>query len=85
MDLGSPVLPLTGEAFEENEEAAHGRRRLLRLVREVTPGWTPAPAAAVTFTPPPPAPRRAPARAAAAPVRKVPPPLPEPSSASDDH
>ncbi len=39
MDLGSPVLPEVGEAFEELEEAAHGRWRLMLRRRTASPAW----------------------------------------------
>lgn len=84
MDLGSPVLPEVGEAFEELEEAAHGRRRLISLRRAGSPG-APATVTATALTPRRPVPRRSPARATHTPARKVPPPLPEPASASEDH
>lgn len=84
MDLGSPVLPEVGEAFEELEEAAHGRRRL------TPPRHAGSPAAPTTVTPAAvaaqrPVPRRSPARTTHTPARKVPPPLPDPASASEDH
>ena len=83
MDLGSPVLPEVGEAFEELEEAAHGRRRL------TPPRHAGSPAAPTTVIPAVaaqrPVPRRSPARTTHTPARKVPPPLPDPASASEDH
>ena len=82
VDLGSPVLPQAGEAAEEFEEATHARRRVvLRLVYVEAPA--PAAVRKVALAPPRPAHHRPSARRA--PVRKVPPPLPESASASDDH
>jgi hypothetical protein len=81
VDLGSPVLPQAGEAAEEFEEATHARRRMLRLVHTEAP--TPAAVRKVALAAPRPAPHRPSARRA--PVRKLPPPLPESASASDDH
>jgi hypothetical protein len=85
MDLGCPVLPEVGEAAEEFEEAAHGRRRMPSLVLGTSPASTPAPATTVTIQSSRPALRRPPARAIAAPIRKTPPPLSDPPSAPDDH
>jgi hypothetical protein len=84
MDLGSPVLPEAGESFEELEEAAHGRRRLLRRVHVASPG-TPAAFTTTALKVSRPAPRRSPTRATPVRLRKVPPPLPDPASASEDH
>ncbi len=81
VDLGSPVLPQAAEASEEFEEAAHARRRVLRLVHVEAP--VPAPVRKVALAAPRPARHRPSARRT--PVRKLPPPLPESASASDDH
>jgi hypothetical protein len=75
-DLGSPVLP--------DEEATHGQRRLHHLVREAAPASTPVRVAVVVVPPARRELRRPPVRATVSPIRK-PPPLPDPSSASDDH
>jgi hypothetical protein len=84
MDLGSPVLPEVGEASEELEEAAHGRRRLM-LLRHAASPVAPATVTPAALTARRPVPRRSPSRATRAPARKIPPRLPDPASASEDH
>jgi hypothetical protein len=88
MDLGSPLLPQTSDAFEgleEFEEAAHGQRPAPRPVRAESPAPTPGTIAAVTVEAPRPPRRRPPVPVTTAPVRKAPPPLSEPAAALDDH
>jgi hypothetical protein len=84
MDLGSPVLPEVGEASEELEEAAHGRRRLMLLRHAVSP-IVPATVTPAALTARRPGPRPSPARATRAPARKIPPLPPDPAIASEDH
>jgi hypothetical protein len=83
VDLGSPVLPQASEAAEEFEETTHARRRVRRSLH--VEAATPAAVRKVALAVPRPVPRRPSTRSSAAPVRKLPPPLPESSSASDDH
>jgi hypothetical protein len=83
-DLGSPVLPEAGEDGETYEGATHGQRRLHHLVREAAPASTPVRVAVVVVPPARRELRRPAVRATVSPIRK-PPPLPDPSSASDDH
>jgi hypothetical protein len=83
MDLGSPVLPEAGESFEELEEAAHGRRRVMLLVLAGSPA-TAAALVTATLAPRRTVGRRSPARAVRTPARKIP-PLSDPASASEDH
>ncbi|HEU4366914.1 MAG TPA: hypothetical protein VFV05_01650 [Methylomirabilota bacterium] len=86
MHLGGVTLPEGTEAFEEIEEAAHGRRRLARLARQADPpSATAGPATTAAMRP---RPAYHPARARAAvttPARKAPTPPPDPASATDDH
>jgi len=85
MDLGSPVVPEASEAFEEFEEAAHGRRRILRLAHVASPGSGPTVVTTAALQASRRAVRRPPARPVAAPRPKVPPLVPDPASAVDDH
>jgi hypothetical protein len=84
LDLGSGTLPGGAEASEELDEAAHGRRRLVRLARQPAPPSTDTDHARAAAARPRPAhqPR---VRAAAEPLRKVPAPAPDPASPTDDH
>jgi hypothetical protein len=84
MDLGSPVLPEAQEAFEEFEEAAHGRRRILQVQALEAAPDSQRDAVKVSHAPRPAPIRRLPPRAVPAPARKVP-PLIDSSSAPDDH
>ena len=84
VDLGSPVWPEAREGGETYEEATRGQRRLHHLVQGSAPASTPVRVAVVVVTSASRALRRPPVRAALSPVRK-PPPLPDPSSASEDH
>lgn len=81
LDMGDPLQP-EAEDFETLDEAVHGGRCLVRLLREASP--TPPPLAA-----PPTAPRHAlrrpPVRPSVARLRKTPPPPGDPASESDDH
>jgi hypothetical protein len=85
MDLGSPILPETSESLEEYEEAAHGRRRVLRHLAHVTPPPAQPAVVITTVAVPSPAWRRPPRRSVAAAVRKLPPLRSDPAAASDDH
>jgi hypothetical protein len=85
LDLGHGTLPGGAEAFEEFEEAAHGRRRLVRLARQPVPPSTDADVTRAAATRPRPAHHRPRVRAAADAPRRIPAPPPEPASSLEDH
>jgi hypothetical protein len=85
LEVGGGSLPSGPEALEDFEEAAHGRRRLVRLARQ------PAPPSTETESAPAAAPRerliahRPRARSATAPPRKAPALVSDPASSTEDH
>ncbi len=85
LDFGAGPLPGGAETFEEFEEAAHGRRRLVRLAQQPAPpstGTDPTPASARRPRPASHAPR---ARTAVEPPRKTPVLASDSASPTDDH
>jgi hypothetical protein len=85
LDLGGMTPPGGAEALEELEEAAHGRRRLVRLARQPAPPSAGADAPRPAATRPRPAHHLPRARTAAEPPRNALAPAPDPASPTDDH
>jgi hypothetical protein len=85
LDLGGSTLPGGAETHEELEEAAHGRRRLVRLARQPAPPSADTDAARAAATRPRPVHHQPCARTAADPPRNALEPAPDPASPTDDH
>jgi hypothetical protein len=85
LDLGGGTLPGGAEAFEEFEEAAHGRRRLVRLARQPVPPSTDTDVTRAATARPRPTHHLPRVRRAADAPRRAPAPPPEPASSLDDH
>jgi hypothetical protein len=85
LDLGAGTLPGVPEGLEEFEEAAHGRRRLVRLAQQPAPPSTDREPAAASAHRPRPASYQPRARAVAEPPRKVPVLASDSASPTDDH
>jgi hypothetical protein len=83
LDLGGASPPGGTEAFEEFEETAHGRRRLVRLARQPVPPSTDADVAKAVAVRPRPAHHRQFVRAPVHAPRRA--PAPDPASSLDDH
>ena len=85
LDLGAGTVPGASESFEEFEEAAHGRRRLVRLAQQPappSPETDPTPASARRPRPAYHAPR---VRTGAEPPRKASVLASDSASPTDDH
>ena|SRR5688572_10663258 len=85
LDLGAGTLPVGSETFEEFEEAAHGRRRLVRLAQQPAPPSTEADPTPAPVRRPRPAYHASRARSAAEPPRKAPVLASDSASPTDDH
>jgi hypothetical protein len=85
LDLGTGTLSPGAEVFEEFEEGAHGRRRLVRLASQPVPPSTGVDLRRAVAARPRTAQHQPPARAAAEAPRRVPAPPPEPASSLEDH
>jgi hypothetical protein len=85
LDLGGSPLPGGAETFEEMEEAAHGRRRLVRLASQPAPPSADGELVSAAPRPPRLARDRTPAGATLQPPRKTPALSSDPASPTDDH
>ena len=85
LDLGAGTLPGASETFEEFEEAAHGRRRLVRLAQQPAPPSTEADPTPASARRPRPAYHLSRARTAVEPPRKAPALASDSASPTDDH
>ena len=85
LELGAGALPNGAEAFEDFEEAAHGRRRLVRLARQPAPPSTDTEAASAATQRDRLIAHRPRARSATAPPRKAPTLASDPASPTEDH
>jgi hypothetical protein len=79
------IPPHAGEIVEEFEEAAHGRRRLVRLARQPAQPSADGAAARLAASQPRPAAPAPRIRVTAEPRRKAPAPVPDSASPTDDH
>ena len=85
LDLGAGTLPGASESFEEFEEAAHGRRRLVRLAQQPAPPSTGADPAPTSARRPRLVHHQPRARTAVEPPRKAPVLSSDSASPTDDH